>query len=197
MADSDCLFCRIVRGEIPATLVHEDELIIAFRDIAPQAPTHILLIPRVHLGDVLDLRDEHGPLLARLMTTAAGLARDAGLDRSGFRLVTNTGPMPVSRSSTSTGTCSVDAPCTGRQDDAAPRTPAGAGRRRAVPAHRLRRSVHGPERSRAGVAHAPGVVLRGRRGHGHARSPQRWARWVSRSLRPPRPAHPRGPASPR
>ena len=80
MADPDCLFCRIVRAEIPATLVHEDELIIAFRDIAPQAPTHLLFIPR-----------EHGPLLARLMTTAARLAADAGLDRSGFRLVTNTG----------------------------------------------------------------------------------------------------------
>jgi len=91
VADPDCLFCRIVRGEIPASLVHEDERIIAFRDIAPQAPTHILLIPRAHLGDVLDLGEADGPLLARLMTTAARLAVDAGLDRSGFRLVTNTG----------------------------------------------------------------------------------------------------------
>jgi len=91
VADPECLFCRIVRGEIPASFVHEDELIIAFPDIAPQAPTHLLLIPREHLGDVLDLDDRHGPLLARLMATAARLATDAGLDRSGFRLVTNTG----------------------------------------------------------------------------------------------------------
>ena len=92
MANPDCLFCRIARGEIPATIVHEDELIIAFRDLAPQAPTHILLIPRAHLASLLELADDDGVLLARLMTVAALLATDAGLDRSGFRLVTNTGP---------------------------------------------------------------------------------------------------------
>lgn len=91
MANPDCLFCRIARGEIPATVVHQDELIVAFRDVAPQAPTHILLIPRTHLADVRDLADEHGPLLTRLMTVAAGLAAEEGLGR-GFRLVTNTGP---------------------------------------------------------------------------------------------------------
>ena len=91
MANPDCLFCRIARGEIPAKVVHQDELIVAFRDIAPQAPTHILLIPREHLADVTDLADVHGPLLVRIMAVAAGLASEEGLGR-GFRLVTNTGP---------------------------------------------------------------------------------------------------------
>ncbi|MFN8619388.1 MAG: histidine triad nucleotide-binding protein [Chloroflexota bacterium] len=92
MANPDCLFCRIAAGEIPATIVHQDDLVVAFRDISPQAPTHILLIPRRHLASVGDVADGDGELLARLMTTATRLATDAGLDRSGYRLVTNTGP---------------------------------------------------------------------------------------------------------
>jgi histidine triad (HIT) family protein len=86
------LFCRIAAGAIPATIVHEDELIVAFRDIAPQAPTHILLIPRQHLASVADVADGDGALLARLMTVAVHLAAADGVDASGFRLVTNTGP---------------------------------------------------------------------------------------------------------
>lgn len=92
MADPECLFCRIARGEIPATIVHEDDLILAFRDIAPQAPTHILLIPRAHLDSVAAIGDDDGALLVRLVTAATRLATDAGLDRTGYRLVTNTGP---------------------------------------------------------------------------------------------------------
>ena len=92
MANPDCLFCRIAAGDIPASIVHQDDLIVAFRDIAPQAPTHMLLIPREHLADVADLTDAHGELLARLMTTAVRLAADDGIDETGFRLVTNTGP---------------------------------------------------------------------------------------------------------
>ena len=92
MVDPDCLFCRIALGQIPASIVHEDELIVAFRDIAPQAPTHMLLIPRVHLASVAELGAHHTELLARLVTVAARLAADAGLDRSGYRLVANTGP---------------------------------------------------------------------------------------------------------
>jgi histidine triad (HIT) family protein len=91
VANPDCLFCRIAAGGIPATIVHEDDLIVAFRDIAPQAPTHILLIPREHLADVPELTEAHGDLRARLMTTAARLAADDGIDETGFRLVTNTG----------------------------------------------------------------------------------------------------------
>ena len=91
MTDPDCLFCRIAAGTIPATIVHADELVVAFRDIAPQAPTHILVIPREHLAAVADLTDAHAPLAARLLTTATRLAAAEGLDAGGYRLVTNTG----------------------------------------------------------------------------------------------------------
>jgi histidine triad (HIT) family protein len=88
----ECLFCRIVAGGIPAAIVFRDEHIVAFRDIAPQAPTHILLIPVRHLASVADVTDADGDLLARLMTAATRLAEAEGLADSGYRLVTNTGP---------------------------------------------------------------------------------------------------------
>src|SRR3954451_14019034 len=91
VTDPECLFCRIAGGEIPARVVHQDELMVAFRDIAPQAPSHLLLIPREHLVDVTALSEADGPLLARLMTVATRLASAEGLER-GFRLVTNIGP---------------------------------------------------------------------------------------------------------
>jgi histidine triad (HIT) family protein len=87
----DCLFCRIASGEIPADIVVEDELVVAFRDISPKAPTHVLLIPREHITSAAELRDEHGPLLGRLFATAAQVARDDGVVESGFRLVSNAG----------------------------------------------------------------------------------------------------------
>ena len=89
---SSCLFCRIVAGEIPAHIVHDDELVLAFRDIAPVAPTHILIIPKRHLASAAELTDGDGPLLGRIYSVAAGLARDAGLDQRGYRVVTNAGP---------------------------------------------------------------------------------------------------------
>jgi len=87
----DCLFCRIVAGEVPATKVHEDDLILAIRDIAPRAPTHILLLSREHIGSAADLGEGHGALLARLFATAARLARDEGIGDKGYRVVTNVG----------------------------------------------------------------------------------------------------------
>ena len=92
MANPDCLFCRIAAGDIPAQVVHQDDLIVAFRDINPQAPLHVLLIPRRHLASIAEVGADDGDLLARLITTAGLLAAEAGLDRSGYRLVTNTGP---------------------------------------------------------------------------------------------------------
>jgi len=89
---TDCLFCRIVVGEIPAAKLHEDDLVIAFRDVAPHAPTHVLVIPVEHLTSVAELADEHGPMLARLFSVAAEIARQEGIAESGFRLVANTGP---------------------------------------------------------------------------------------------------------
>jgi len=92
LADSDCLFCRIVSGEIPTDFLHEDELVVAFPDVSPMAPTHILLIPREHLVSAAELTESHALLLGRLFATAARLAGDRGLVESGFRLVTNAGP---------------------------------------------------------------------------------------------------------
>jgi histidine triad (HIT) family protein len=90
-APTDCLFCRIVAGELPATRVHEDELVIAIRDIAPRAPTHILLLQRVHIASALDLTDDDGPLLARLFAAAADIARAEGIADAGYRIVSNVG----------------------------------------------------------------------------------------------------------
>lgn len=91
MPDGDCLFCRIAATEIPADTVFEDDSILAFRDRAPTAPTHILLIPREHITSAADLTDDDGPMLGRLYATAAKLARDEGVAEGGFRIVTNAG----------------------------------------------------------------------------------------------------------
>jgi histidine triad (HIT) family protein len=91
MAESDCLFCRIVREELPADLVHQDDLVVAFRDINPRSPTHILLVPREHIGSAADLAEAHGPLLGRLFGVAAELARSTGIATQGYRLTTNVG----------------------------------------------------------------------------------------------------------
>jgi histidine triad (HIT) family protein len=88
---ADCLFCRIAAGSIPADLVHEDDLVVAFRDIAPRAPTHILLIPRRHMASAAVLTEVDGPLLGRLFGVAADLARSEGIADGGYRLVSNVG----------------------------------------------------------------------------------------------------------
>jgi|SRR6187399_1534054 len=87
-----CLFCRIVDGEIPADFVYDDDLVLAFRDINPKAPTHILLIPRQHMDSAADLAETDAAMLGRLFAVAAQIARDAGIAERGFRLVTNSGP---------------------------------------------------------------------------------------------------------
>ena len=87
----DCLFCRIASGEIAVTKVHEDDLVFAIRDINPQAPSHVLLMPVEHIDSAADLTDAHGPLLGRLFSVAARIAAQDGLD-GGWRLVSNVGP---------------------------------------------------------------------------------------------------------
>jgi histidine triad (HIT) family protein len=87
---SDCLFCRIAATQIPATVVHETERTLAFRDIAPQAPTHVLVIPRDHHPDVGSLAAADPALLAELMTAAVAVADKEALT-GGYRLLTNTG----------------------------------------------------------------------------------------------------------
>ena len=91
MNEPACLFCRIVAEEIPSTRVYEDDLVIAFRDIAPRAPTHILLIPHRHIPSAVDLVEADGPLLGRLFAVAADVARAEGIADSGYRLVSNVG----------------------------------------------------------------------------------------------------------
>lgn len=91
MAASECLFCRIAAAEVPADIVAEDELVVAFRDISPKAPTHVLLIPREHVTSAADLGEQHAEVLGRLFAMAARVARDAGVVERGFRLVTNAG----------------------------------------------------------------------------------------------------------
>ena len=86
----DCLFCRIVAGEIPSTRLHEDELVVAIRDVKPQAPTHVLVLPVAHVASAAELTDADAPMLGRLFSVAAELARREGLD-GGWRLVSNVG----------------------------------------------------------------------------------------------------------
>ena len=88
MSDS-CLFCRIVRREIPATVIREDEHTLAFRDIDPKAPTHVLVIPKAHVASLNDVSDP--ALVGRLLLAAKEIARAEGIDGSGYRTVINAG----------------------------------------------------------------------------------------------------------
>jgi histidine triad (HIT) family protein len=90
-AGTDCLFCRIVAGELASTPVHEDDLVVAIRDINPQAPTHILLMPRAHIASAHVLTAANGELLGRIFEVATQLARSEGVAEDGYRIVTNVG----------------------------------------------------------------------------------------------------------
>ena len=87
--DPNCLFCRIVAGEIPARLLFEDDDLVAFADIAPAAPVHMLIVPRRHLPHLFATGEDDALLLGRMMTTATELARREGLEAGGFRVVMN------------------------------------------------------------------------------------------------------------
>jgi len=91
MTDEHCLFCKIVAGDIPSDVVHEDDLVLAFNDISPRAPVHQLVIPKRHIASMADLTGEDAELLSRLFAVAAELAASAGLANSGYRVVTNVG----------------------------------------------------------------------------------------------------------
>jgi histidine triad (HIT) family protein len=88
---TDCLFCRIIAGEIPATRLHEDDLVVAIRDVAPRAPTHVLLLSREHIASAADLTEAQAPLLGRLFAVGAGIARAEGIAERGYRLAVNVG----------------------------------------------------------------------------------------------------------
>jgi len=87
---SNCLFCKIVRGEIPCRKVYEDDEVLAFHDINPVAPVHFMLIPKLHLASLADADESHAALLAKMLLLAPKLAKEQGLD-DGFRTVINTG----------------------------------------------------------------------------------------------------------
>lgn len=87
---SDCLFCKIIAGEIPSTKVYEDAQILAFRDIAPMAPTHILVIPKTHIGSVAQITAENSAVVAHIFEVIPQIAKAEGLD-NGYRVVSNCG----------------------------------------------------------------------------------------------------------
>ena len=87
---SNCLFCRIVAGEIPSTKVSEDETVLAFRDIAPQAPTHILVVPKTHIADCNCITGENSAVVAHIFEVIPAIARSEGLE-NGYRVVSNCG----------------------------------------------------------------------------------------------------------
>ena len=86
----DCLFCKIIAGEIPSGRVYEDDVCVAFNDISPQAPTHILLVPREHFDSLDSANDQHKEILGHLLLTAADIARKQGIADDGYRVVINT-----------------------------------------------------------------------------------------------------------
>jgi histidine triad (HIT) family protein len=90
MSDESCLFCRIVRGEIPSRKVYEDDDMLAFHDINPLAPVHFMIIPKQHVDSLAKVTDEHAPVLGKMMAKAARLAREQGA-ADGFRTIINTG----------------------------------------------------------------------------------------------------------
>jgi histidine triad (HIT) family protein len=89
--DQDCLFCKIIEKKIPAKLVHEDELAIAFEDINPQAPTHLLIVPKKHIRDIHSIKKTDRELIGHIFFVAQMIGKKLGLDKSGYRMVINNG----------------------------------------------------------------------------------------------------------
>ena len=86
----DCLFCKIINGEIPSSKVYEDDTVFAFRDIEPQAPTHILIIPKQHIKSAAEIDESNSAVISHIFEVAAKIAKQEGLD-DGFRIVNNCG----------------------------------------------------------------------------------------------------------
>ncbi|HEX9625392.1 MAG TPA: histidine triad nucleotide-binding protein [Acidiferrobacterales bacterium] len=88
---TDCLFCKIVAGQVPSDRVHEDEQVVVFRDIHPKAPVHLLVVPRVHFESLNELKPEHDAVMSHILHLLPKLAKQQGLN-DGFRTIINTGP---------------------------------------------------------------------------------------------------------
>ncbi len=87
----DCLFCKIINGDIPSAKVYEDELVYAFRDIEPQAPVHVLIIPKEHIASANELNDENCAVVGHIYAVAAKIAKEEGIADGGYRIVNNCG----------------------------------------------------------------------------------------------------------
>ena len=87
----DCIFCKIVAGKVPSEIVYQDEEVFAFRDISPQTPTHVLVIPRRHIPSLSDLSEAEAPIIARMVNIASQLAKREAIADRGYRLVINNG----------------------------------------------------------------------------------------------------------
>lgn len=87
----NCIFCGIATGKIPSKTVYEDEFVLAFHDINPQTPTHILIIPKMHLSSLMDITEENAHILSKIHLAALKIARELNLDKTGFRLINNCG----------------------------------------------------------------------------------------------------------
>lgn len=87
---ADCLFCRIIAREIPASIVYEDDRVLAFNDINPQGPTHVLLVPKRHIATLNDLAEGDDAIVGELVRRAGAIAKERGVDAGGFRVVFNT-----------------------------------------------------------------------------------------------------------
>ncbi len=88
---SDCIFCKIVSKEIPSTIVYEDDKILAFKDVNPAAPVHVLIIPKQHISSVMELEAEHVNLMGHILLASQKIAKELGIDEKGFRIVNNCG----------------------------------------------------------------------------------------------------------
>lgn len=91
MAENDCLFCKIIAGEIPSAKVYEDDMVYAFRDISPEAPVHVLIVPKVHITSANDLNDENAAVVGHIFAVAAKIAKTEGIADGGYRIVNNCG----------------------------------------------------------------------------------------------------------
>jgi histidine triad (HIT) family protein len=89
---AECIFCRIIKKEIPSKIAAESTEVLAFYDVNPQAPIHVLVVSKEHISSVMELESKHSELLGEMVQTAQRVAKSEGIDRSGFRLVFNNGP---------------------------------------------------------------------------------------------------------
>lgn len=87
----NCIFCKIVSGEIPSNKVYEDQNVLAFKDLNPQMPVHILVIPKKHIGSVVELKEEDELLVGKIFTAINKIANEIGIDKKGFRVISNCG----------------------------------------------------------------------------------------------------------